>query len=190
MKCKYHPQREAKFFCAGCNAPLCEECAEEAKSGEYYCFQCAMLHSVSEVGTSITDKREKSSKKGRKKKKKWGPFQYFVIISTVMILVMWGVIIFGGQPAPPRTIDFGKKGRVLLFMVDGAIKRYAHYEGNRYPEKLSNLVPKYLSLRKDELIYLNKLSYKRDSKIGYRLSFANLKAGEMNLILSSKGIEY
>jgi len=75
-------------------------------------------------------------------------------------------------------------------MVDGAIKRYAHYEGNRYPEKLSNLVPKYLSLRKDELIYLNKLSYKRDSKIGYRLSFANLKAGEMNLILSSKGIEY
>ena len=190
MKCKYHPKREAEFFCASCNAPLCTECGEESRSGEYYCFQCAMLHSVSEVGTSIKDKREKTTDKEDKKKKKRGPFQYFVIISSVLILVMWGVIIFGGQPAPPRKIDFAKKGRVLLFMVDGAIKRYAHYEGDKYPEKLSNLVPKYLSLRKDELFHLEKLSYQKDPKTGYRLSVANPKAGEMNVILSPKGIEY
>jgi len=190
MKCKYHPKREAEIFCASCNAPLCKECGEEARSGEYYCFQCAMLHSVSEVGTSIKDKWEKTTDKEDKKKKKKGPFQYFVIISSVLILVMWGVIIFGGQPAPPRKIDFAKKGRVLLFMVDGAIKRYAHYEGDKYPEKLSNLVPKYLSLRKDELFHLEKLSYQRDPEAGYRLSVANPKAGEMNVILSPKGIEY
>ena len=75
-------------------------------------------------------------------------------------------------------------------MVDGAIKRYAHYEGNNYPEKLSNLVPKYLSLGKDQLFYLEKLSYKRDPRIGYRLSVANPKTGEMNVILTPKGIEY
>ncbi|MBE9593077.1 MAG: hypothetical protein IMF19_06325, partial [Proteobacteria bacterium] len=113
MKCKYHPKRKAEFFCASCNAPLCKECAEESKSGEYYCFQCAMLHSVSEVGTSIKDKRAETTEKKAVKKKKKGPFQYFVIISCVLILVMWGVIIFGGQPAPPRKIDFAKKGRVL-----------------------------------------------------------------------------
>ncbi len=190
MKCKYHPKRQAEFFCASCNAPLCKECAEESKSGEYYCFQCAMLHSVSEVGISITDKRAEVTEKKAVKKKQWGPFQYFVIISSVLILVMWGVIIFGGQPAPPQRIDFAKKGRVLLFMVDGAIKRYAHYEGNKYPEKLSNLVPKYLSLGKDQLFYLEKLSYQRDPSIGYRLSVANPKAGEMNVILTPKGIEY
>ena len=191
MQCKYHPDRPAEFFCAGCNAPLCKECAEETGSGEHYCFQCAMLHSVSEVGTSIKNKRDKTAaEKEDKKKKKWGPFQYFIIISSVLILVMWGVIIFGGQPAPPRTVDLSKKGRVLLFMVDGAIKRYAHYEGNRYPEQLSNLVPKYLSLRKEELVYLKQLSYKRDPKLGYRLSFANPEEKEMNVILSPKGIEY
>lgn len=190
MKCKYHPKREAKYFCASCNAPLCEECAEEGEDGKYYCFQCAMLHSISEVGTSIQDKRAEITEKKAVKKKQWGPFQYFVIISSVLILVMWGVIIFGGQPAPPRKIDFAKKGRVLLFMVDGAIKRYAHYEGNKYPEKLSNLVPKYLSLRKDELFYLEKLSYQRDPRIGYRLSVASPKAGEMNVVLTPKGIEY
>ncbi|GAF69977.1 unnamed protein product, partial [marine sediment metagenome] len=139
--------------------------------------------------TSIVDKRGKLTEK-KAKKKKGGPFQYFVIISSVLILVMWGVIIFGGQPAPKGTADFAKKGRVLLFMVDGAIKRYAHYEGDKYPEKLSNLVPKYLSLRKDELFHLEKLSYQKDPKTGYRLSVANPKAGEMNVILSPKGIEY
>jgi hypothetical protein len=190
MKCKYHPKRQAEFFCASCNAPLCRECAEESKSGEYFCFQCAMLHSVSEVGTSIIDKRDEITEKKTVRKKQWGPFQYFVIISSVLILVMWGVIIFGGQPAPPQKIDFAKKGRVLLFMVDGAIKRYAHYEGSKYPEKLSNLVPKYLSLGKDQLFYLKKLSYKKDPVIGYRLSIANPKAGEMNVILTPKGIEY
>lgn len=192
MQCKNHPDRTAEFFCASCNAPLCKECAEEAKPGEYYCFQCAMIHSVSEVGVSIKDRRKKGVDKREKvkRKKKRGPFQYFIIVSSVLILVIWGVIIFGGQKAPPRTIDFAKKGRVFLFMVDGAIKRYAHYEGNKYPEKLSDLIPKYLSLRKDELFHLAKLSYKSDPNIGYRLSFAKPKPGEMNIVILPKGIEY
>lgn len=190
MQCKYHPSRPAEFYCAGCNAPLCKECAEEVGAGQYYCFQCAMIHSVSEVGTSMKDKLEKEEDKKRKKKKKWGPFQYFVIVASVLVLVMWGVIIFGGQKAPTRTTDFAKKGRVLLFMVDGALKRYAHYKENRYPEKLSDLIPKYISLRKDELFHFDKLSYKRDPKTGYRLSMARSKPGEMNIILSPKGIEY
>ena len=188
MQCKYHPDRPAEIFCASCNGPLCKECAEEAEPGQYYCFECAMLHSVSEVGTSIREKREKGEEK--KEKKKWGPFRYFVLLSSVLILVMWGIIIFGGQKAPPRTVDFAKKGRVLLFMVDGALKRYAHYEGSRYPEKLSNLVPKYLSLSKEELFHLDKLSYQTDPKAGYRLSLAKAKPGEMKVILTPGGIEY
>ena len=188
MQCKYHPDRPAEIFCASCNGPLCKECAEEAEPGQYYCFECAMLHSVSEVGTSIREKREKGEEK--KEKKKWGPFRYFVLLSSVLILVMWGIIIFGGQKAPPRTVDFAKKGRVLLFMVDGALKRYAHYEGSRYPEKLSNLVPKYLSLSKEELFHLDRLAYQRDPKAGYRLSLAKAKPGEMKVILTPEGIEY
>ncbi len=188
MQCKYHPDRVAEVFCTSCNGPLCKECAEEAEPGQYYCFECAMLHSVSEVGTSMREKREKGEEK--KEKKKWGPFRYFVIVCSVLILVMWGIIIFGGQKAPPRTVDFAKKGRVLLFMVDGAIKRYAHYEGNRYPQKLSNLVPKYLTLRKEELFHLDKLSYQTDPKAGYRLSLAKAKPGEMKVILTPGGIEY
>ena len=188
MQCKYHSDRVAEVFCTSCNAPLCKECAEEAEPGQYYCFECAMLHSVSEGGTSIREKREKGEEK--KEKKKWGPFRYFVLLSSVLLLVMWGVIIFGGQKAPTRTIDFAKKGRVLLFMVDGAIKRYAHYEGNRYPEELSNLVPKYLTLRENELFHLEKLSYQTDPKAGYRLSLAKTKPGEMKVILTPGGIEY
>lgn len=65
MQCKCHPDRVAEVFCTSCNAPLCTECAEETTAGQFYCYECAMLHSVSEAGISIRDKREK--KRGAKK---------------------------------------------------------------------------------------------------------------------------
>jgi hypothetical protein len=69
-----------------------------------------MLQSVSDSGAGLTARHEKALKKSGKRKKKWGPFQYFVVLSSVLILVMWGVIMFGGQPAPQRTAEFAKKG--------------------------------------------------------------------------------
>lgn len=75
-------------------------------------------------------------------------------------------------------------------MVDGAVKRYALYEGNRYPEKLADLIPGYLPLRDDEASHLERLSYRLDPRAGYRLSLARVKPGEMNIILTPTGVEY
>ena len=188
MQCKHHPDRKAEHICVKCSIPICDDCAEEIQPGVYSCFQCAMLQSVSEGGSDISARQRRAAHKRTKKKKKWGPFQYFVVLSSILILVMWGVILFGGQPAPERSTEFVKKGRVLLFMVDGALKRYGHYEDNKYPEKLTDLIPKYLSLRDSELFHLNKLSYESNVEIGYRLSFADPEEGEVNLILSPQGI--
>ena len=190
MQCKKHPDRQAEHFCRSCGIPLCEDCSEETKPGEYYCFQCAMLLSVSEVGISLKDKRKKAFEKKAETKKKWGPFRYFTITSSVLLLIMWGVIIFGGQEASVRTGDFAKDERGFLFMVNGALKRYAHYEGNKYPEQLSDLIPKYLSLGEEDLIHLEILSYQRVPNAGYRLSLANPKPGTMNIVISPKGIQY
>ena len=192
MQCKNHPDRRAEHFCASCRIPLCAECAEETKPGEYYCFQCAMLVSVSAVGTTIKGKREKiaEQKEKAKEKKKKTPFHYFVMVSSVMILVMWGVILFGGQKAPAGAADLGSQPRVLLFMVDGALKRFAHYEGNQYPAQLVELIPKYLSLRKEEIPLLDIVSYSRDPSQGYRLSLVKPKPGDMNIIISPKGVRY
>jgi hypothetical protein len=127
---------------------------------------------------------------GRGEKRRWRPFPYFVIISSVVIVAMWAGILFGGQLPPARTADFTQKPEFLLFMVDAAVKRYAHYRGNRYPERLSDLVPKYVPLRKDELFHLDKLSYRRDSEAGYYLLLGDAKAGEMTITLSPQGIAY
>jgi len=107
-----------------------------------------------------------------------------------MILVMWGVILFGGQKAPAGAADLGNQPRVLLFMVDGALKRFAHYEGNRYPSQLAELIPKYLPLKKEDVPLLDKVSYARDPSLGYRLSLAKPKPGDMNIIISPKGVRY
>ena len=190
MQCKHHPDREAEHFCKSCGIPLCGDCAEEEKPGNYFCFQCAMLHSVSEVGTTLKDKREKSAKKKVKEKKKWGAFQYFLVVSGVLILAMWGYVFFGAKEVPASRIDFKNQPRILLFMVDGAIKRFAHYERNQYPEKISDLIPKYLNMAKVDLAHLNALSYRRDAKVGYRLSFKNPKEGQMSVSISAQGIQY
>jgi hypothetical protein len=150
-----------------------------------------MLVSVSAVGTTMKGKRERLAEKREreKEKKKWAPFHYFVVISSVMILVMWGVILFGGQEAPAGAADLAVQPRILLFMVDGGLKRYAHYE-DQYPARLIDLVPKYLSLGREELPLLDTLAYARDPESGYRLSLERPEPGEMNLVISPKGIQY
>jgi hypothetical protein len=147
---------------------------------------------VSDVGTSIKDKREKYAQQKEKKegKKKWTPFRYFVVVSSALIVLMWGVILFGGEKPPTGTSEVVNQPRVLLFMVDGALKRFAHYEGNQYPSKLTDLIPKYLALSKQDTPHLNQLVYARDPQVGYRLSLASPKAGEMNVIMTPKGIKY
>ena len=190
MNRKYHPDRTAEVFCTSCNAPLCKECAEQSSSGEPYCYECAMLHSLTEVGTSIKDRRDKGEERKEKARKCWGPFHCFVIVSTVLIAVMWGVILFGKKPAPPASRELSTNDRVLFFMVDGAIKRYALYKDNTYPTKLTELLPDYLSMREGEAVSLERLSYRPDPTVGYRLSLFRPSPGEMNLILTPKGIEY
>ena len=190
MRCKYHPDRRAEHFCASCGIPLCHDCAEETGPGTYHCFQCAMLESVSEVGSNILDKREKASEKKLSERKKWGPFQYFVLISSILMLVMLGVILFGRQEPPAGGIQFENQPRVLLFMVDTSIKRYAHYEGHQYPDGLKDLIPKYLSFSQKQLYLLDLLFYRKDPQKGYLLSLSKPVPGDMKITISSKGIAY
>jgi hypothetical protein len=132
-------------------------------------------------------RRERAAGK-RARQKKWGPFHYFMVVSCVLILVMAGIVILGGQPPPQQMAGIAKKGRVFLFMVHGALKRYAHYEGNAYPENLDGLVPRYLPMKPSELPLLKRLRYQRDPEAGYRLSLTETTQGEMEIILTPGGV--
>jgi hypothetical protein len=149
-----------------------------------------MFQTVSGVGSSLKDRREKAVEKKLEDKKKWGPFQYFLVASSALVVVMWGVILLGGQKAPTGSADFAQNERAFLFMVDSAIKRFADDNRKRYPNQLPDLVPKYLRLSEQNLVHLKKLSYLKDSRLGYRLSLANPKPGSMNVVLSSTGLKY
>ena len=191
MKCKNHPTRSADKICTSCNIPICDDCAEEVSSGQFFCFNCAILQTVSGVGSSLLDKKSKANNRRYEKKKiSWGPFHYFVTVSCVLIGVMWFVIMFGGESAPGKRIDYSKQGRVLLFMVDSAIRRYHQYENQNYPDELSELIPRYLPMTKEDLRHLNSLSYKKDPAGGYSLFLVNTRPGSPGIILSPKGIKY
>jgi hypothetical protein len=75
-------------------------------------------------------------------------------------------------------------------MVDGALKRYAQYKNDTYPEKLSDLVPNYLPFKETDVYHLSKLSYRRDPNTGYQLSLIHTRKGERKVVLSPQGIRY
>jgi hypothetical protein len=172
---------------------MCEIDAEEVRPGEFFCFQCAMLQTISVGGDKLKDKREKAAQREVEKRKKWnwGWFQYFLLSSSVLILTMWSVILFG-QPekAPSRIQQLAKNERVMLFLADSAVKRYVHYEKAGYPQTLMDLVPKYLAFEAEQLHYLDILEYERDPDVGYRLYLANPKSGAMRITLTAQGIEH
>jgi hypothetical protein len=151
-----------------------------------------MMTSVSAVSTTIRDKKEKVAEGKTRTRKKLTAFHYFVIFTSTLILAMWGFILFGGQEFPDfqGKINLAGNTRVLLFMVDGGIKNYAHRNENRYPEKLSDLLPDYLSIEANQVHHLELLSYYKDPKLGYRLFLANPKPGEMHITISADGIQY
>ena len=99
----------------------------------------------------------------------WGLFHFSLLICSALILALWGVIIRGGEPPPPRTAYVVERPTVLLFLVDTALKGYAHYERGKYPEELSEILPRYVRLRNKELPCLEMLSYGTDPSGGYRL---------------------
>ena len=190
MQCIQHPDRKAEYICFNCGAPICSDCSEEIRPGAYHCFRCAMLQSISEVDSKLKEKQQNGTEKTEKQKKKWGSYHTFLTASSVLIIMICGFILFGGQSPPKRTAEFTKNDRVFLFMVDGAVKRYAHYEGNEYPERLSDLVSPYLALKDAELFHLEKFSYERDPTAGYKLCLVKQDNSEMKLLLSAKGIAH
>jgi len=132
--------------------------------------------------------RVRSEERKEKRKKEWGVFHLYLLISAALIIAMWGVLIRGGEPPPPKTIHVVERPTVLLFLVDGAIRRYAHYEERGYPEQLSDLHPKYVPLRKEELSCLEVLSYSTDPAEGYRLALIDRSTGNVTIVLSPQGI--
>jgi len=125
---------------------------------------------------------------GEKREKAWGMFHLYLLISSALIIAMWGVIIRGGEPPPPRTVHLVERPTVILFLVDGAIRRYAHYEERGYPEQLSDLPVKYIPLGKEGLSSLDALSYSTDPAEGYRLALIDPSTSEVIVVLSPQGI--
>ena len=123
-------------------------------------------------------------------KKHWGTFHIYLLISATLIIAMWGLIIRGGEPPPPRTAPVVERPTVLLFLIDTALRRYAHYEERGYPEQLSDLHPKYIPLRQKELASLERFSYSADPAEGYRLGLIDHSTGNVTIILAPQGIVY
>lgn len=132
--------------------------------------------------------RLRSEERKENQKNKWGLFHLYVLVSAALIIAMWGVIIRGGEPPPPRTLHVVERPTVCLFLVDGAIKRYTHYEGRGYPARLSELLPRYLPIPKEKLSCLDTLSYSTDPRGGYRLTLTDRNTGDVIIMLSPQGI--
>jgi TonB family protein len=81
-----------KLFCSNCKTPLSATGTKVIIGGQDYCFNCAMSQGNSKNGTIKVD--DKPLDKIKSRFKSWGPFQYAVIISLVLVWVIVGVMLY------------------------------------------------------------------------------------------------
>jgi len=53
-----------------------------------------MCDSILTAGNSAEDERAKPDAQTLRENRKWSPFQYFSIVSSLLILIMWIVVVF------------------------------------------------------------------------------------------------
>ncbi len=97
MECKHHPNRQADHLCTICGVPMCKNCSQVVTGDRDYCFHCAMFDSILTADNSGRDEGAEPAEQTLRENRKWSPFQYFSIVSSLLLLIMWIVVVFGGS---------------------------------------------------------------------------------------------
>lgn len=113
----------------------------------------------------------------------------FVSVSLLLIFVMIGINVYWRYDLPGVIPGVETRDGSLLFLTDSALRRYALYENNRYPDTLTQLVPRFLPLGPPEARLLAAMNYERDAVSGYLLSLIGAHEAVPELTMTCEGIK-
>ena len=142
--CTNHPDRAAPSVCAGCSRPFCDGCLVRFEK-LLLCETCKgrFLAGVDDRPIAPRDpKRAARSEAPRGRPLHW-------ILGSIALLFSFGfgLVIIAALAEPWQAFSADRKLATAfdrLVLVGAALERY-RVDAGRYPEKLGDLVPKYLT---------------------------------------------
>lgn len=192
MSCVFHPDRDSVAHCDQCDADLCEDCTLRVEDGHTVCHRCMLALSLNDVKseTSMREQEEEDRRVGLHKK--WRPtyIELVLTIGLVLVLILVGLRFYWDQTELRSAITVDVTDPVeLLAEFQELLARYAVANGNRYPDSLHELLPRYLNDAAANLRVLRYLDYNLNEREGYllRLRPGSPVSGE-NLIATAEDI--
>ena len=192
MGCVYHPDRDSVAYCDQCEAELCEGCTLRVEDGRTVCHRCMLALSLNDVTSETTMREQEEEDRRVGLHKKWRPtyIESVLTIGLVLVLVLVGLRFFWDRTElrPPITLDVNNPVE-LLAEFQAILARYSVANGNRYPDSLHELLPRYLNDAAENIRVLRYLEYNLNERQGYLLRFkpGSPISGE-NLIATAQDI--
>jgi len=180
MKCIYHPDKDAIVQCSRCRSPLCEQCAIPEGNESFICRRCAALkagqdaHEASkdaceEINQHLEEKEYKRQIEEAKKKRLPYLMRLALISLAVGIIIVNLFLYFGSSIPELKEFTASEQPVVTAIIIDEAIRDYAEDHGGNFPQRLDELLGKYISpdvvMPKD----LEDFHYRRISPNSYEL---------------------
>lgn len=174
MGCVYHPDRDSIAYCDKCEAELCEDCTLRVEDGHTVCHRCMLALSLNDVKseTSMREQEEEDQRVGLHKK--WRPtyIELVLTIGLLLVLALVGLKFYWDRTELRSAITLDVTDPVeLLAEFQQLLARYAVANGNRYPDTLHELLPRYLNDAAENLRVLRYLEYNLNERQGYLLRF-------------------
>lgn len=173
MKCTYHPDANAQAHCSVCRAPLCAQCANQEEDNTFLCDMCAMRETILAAGerlqAKIEDKKlESIEKKERKKKqtnlRKLIPVAIGIVIAMAELFLYFRVSTNEGERFNPD-----QNPAPVSVVIDQAIREFSRDHGGEVPQRLEDLLGKYLPPDRIGPGALQAFYYTRRSPYSYEL---------------------
>ena len=192
MGCAYHPDRDSAAYCDQCEAELCEGCTLRVEDGRTVCHRCMLTLSLNDVKSETTMREQEEEDRRVGLHKKWRPtyIESVLTIGLVLVLGLVGLRFYWERTELKSAITLDVTDPVeLLAEFQEILGHYSVANGNRYPDTLHDLLPRYLNDAAENLRVLRYLEYNLYEREGYllRLKPGSPISGE-NLIATAQDI--
>ena len=192
MGCVYHPNRGSVAYCDHCEAELCEGCILRVEDGRSVCHRCMLALSLNDVKSETTMREQEEEDRRVGLHKKWRPnyIQSVLAIGLVVVLGLVGLRFFWDRSEVKSAITLDVTNPVeLLAEFQAILAHYSVANGNRYPDSLYELLPRYLNDAAENRRVLRHLDYDLNEREGYllRIQPGSPISGE-NLIATAQDI--
>lgn len=192
MSCVYHPDRDSVAYCDHCEAELCESCTLRVEDGRTACHRCMLALSLNDVKSETTMHEQEEEDQRVGLHKEWRPnyIQSVLAIGLVLVLGFVGLRFYWDRTELKSAITLDVTDPVeLLAEFQAILAHYSVANGNRHPDSLLELMPRYLTDAAENRRVLRHLDYNLNEREGYllRIKPGSPISGE-NLIATAQDI--